>query len=263
MKAGNATMPGCDSPLASAFIASPHHGERVDGAKPEIVLLHYTGMRTGAAALARLCGLDDPDAPKVSTHYLVFEDGGIVQCVSESRRAQHAGISHWAGQSDVNSRSIGIEIVNAGHDGGCPDFSDLQISAVIDLCADIIGRHTVKADCILGHSDVAPDRKRDPGERFPWCRLAASGIGLWIEPVPLSDGPTLGPADEGAPITKLQAALASYGYGIAESGRYDEKTLEVVAAFQRHFRPARVDGLADPSTIATLSRLIAARNRHS
>ena len=255
------TVPACDSELASAFIPSPHHGERVNIGGPDMLLLHYTGMRNGAAALSRLCDIDGIEAPQVSAHYLVFEDGGILQCVSEARRAQHAGVASWAGASDINSCSIGIEIVNPGHDDGYPDFSAVQICAVIELCADILRRHPIKADRILGHSDVAPHRKQDPGEKFPWRTLAASGIGLWIEPAPISAGRGLGPRDVGVAVAQLQTSLASYGYGIDASARYDEKTKEVVAAFQRHFRPARVDGFADPSTIATLSNLIAARSK--
>jgi N-acetylmuramoyl-L-alanine amidase len=167
-------------------------------------------------------------------------------------------VSVWAGESDINSHSIGIEIANPGHDFGYPDFTEPQMAAVVALCGDIVGRHAIPADRVVAHSDVAPDRKQDPGEKFPWRRLYDAGVGLWVEPSPLEQGSamTLGVAGPG--IEELQAALADYGYGLALSGRYDLSTRDVVAAFQRHFRPQRVDGIADTSTVTTLQRLIAA-----
>jgi N-acetylmuramoyl-L-alanine amidase len=222
-----------------------------------MILLHYTGMPTGEAALQRLTTA----ASKVSSHYVVFEDGRIVQCVPEGLRAWHAGVSAWAGDTDINSRSIGIEIVNPGHEFGYCDFPLRQIAAVISLCKSIITRRgPISADRILGHSDVAPSRKQDPGERFPWGLLSESGIGHWVRAAPLNlDGGTLKLGDHGEPVSRLQRTLRNYGYGIEETGSFDDATRDVVTAFQRHFRPARIDGVADPSTLLTLRALIETR----
>jgi N-acetylmuramoyl-L-alanine amidase len=246
-----------DSFLVSDVVPSPNHDERKDGRPPDMIVLHYTGMTTGEAALERLCS---PES-KVSAHYLVFENGRIVQCVPEARRAWHAGMSSWAGETDINSRSIGIEIVNPGHEFGYRDFPLRQTAAVISLCKTIITRRgPIGAERILGHSDVAPSRKQDPGEKFPWELLSESGIGHWVRAAPLDlDGGTLTPGERGEPVARLQRALRAYGYGIEETGHYDEATRDVVAAFQRHFRPARVDGIADPSTLLTLRALIETR----
>ena len=224
-----------------------------------MILLHYTGMQTGAAALERLCA---PDS-KVSAHYVVFEDGRIVQCVREDKRAWHAGVSSWAGETDINSRSIGIEIVNPGHEFGYSEFPLRQVAAVIALCKSIVTRRgPVAPDRVLAHSDVAPERKEDPGEKFPWGLLNDSGIGHWVRPAPLGvEGPRLMAGDYGEAVRRLQHALKSYGYGIEENSSYDETTRAVVTAFQRHFRPARVDGVADASTVLTLRALLETRPR--
>ena len=246
-----------DSFIVSDVVPSPNLDERKDGRPPDMILLHYTGMPTGEAALQRLTTA----ASKVSSHYVVFEDGRIVQCVPEALRAWHAGVAAWAGDTDVNSRSIGIEIVNPGHEFGYCDFPLRQIAAVISLCKSIITRRgPISADRILGHSDVAPSRKQDPGERFPWGLLSESGIGHWVRAAPLNlDGGTLKLGDHGEPVSRLQRTLRNYGYGIEETGSFDDATRDVVTAFQRHFRPARIDGVADPSTLLTLRALIETR----
>jgi N-acetylmuramoyl-L-alanine amidase len=245
-----------DSPLVDRVLPSPNQEARIGAARPDILLLHYTGMKSTQAALERLC---DP-AARVSSHYLVFEDGRIFQLVPETQRAYHAGASSWERTTDINSRSIGIEIGNKGHDFGCPEFSEPQIAAVVALCRDIVARRSIAACRVLAHSDVAPDRKRDPGEVFPWRRLAEAGVGLWVEPEPLVDGAMLRAGDRGEEVANLQRALADYGYGMAPSGIYDAATQEIVIAFQRHFRPGRVDGIADVSTVRTLKKLIAKRD---
>ncbi len=245
-------MPAPDSPLASDFVASPNFGERRGSGRLNALILHYTGMATAEAALALLV---DP-ASEVSAHYFVFEDGKIVQLVAERDRAWHAGRGHWKGQSDLNSASIGIEIVNPGHDGGAPPFSERQIEATIALARDICSRWAIAPERVLAHSDVAPHRKRDPGEAFPWDRLHAGGVGHWVEPAPITGGELFRPGEEGPPVRALQAMLALYGYGLELTGVYDRQTRAVVAAFQRHFRPALVDGEADTSTVATLKALI-------
>jgi N-acetylmuramoyl-L-alanine amidase len=244
-----------DSPLVADVVPSPNQTDRVGPGRPDMIVMHYTGMTSADDALERLCSRE----AQVSSHYLVFEDGRIVQMVPEERRASHAGVSSWEGETDNNSRSIGIEIANPGHDYGYPDFPDTQIAAVIALCRDILARRPMRPDRVVGHSDVAPSRKQDPGEKFPWARLHAAGIGHWVEPAPLGGDRGLGPGDEGPTVAALQSALAAYGYGVAASGRFDKTTSDVVIAFQRHFRPARVDGIADRSTIETLRRLLADR----
>ena len=239
-----------DSKLAARVVPSPNHDARTS--RIDILLLHYTGMQTAEEALARLT---DP-AASVSCHYFVYEDGRIDQLVREARRAWHAGASSWKGATDINARSIGIELVNPGHEYGYRDFPFAQIDAVIKLCRDIVARHPIRRERVLAHSDVAPARKKDPGERFPWDRLAAAGVGLWIEPAPVDGGRTFSANDKGPEVEKLQKQLARFGYGLKITGGYDDDTRSVVTAFQRHYRPARVDGLADPSTAATLRRLL-------
>jgi N-acetylmuramoyl-L-alanine amidase len=224
-----------DSFIVADVVPSPNFDARKHGLPPDMVLLHYTGMQSGDAALNRLTSGDS----KVSAHYVVFEDGRIVQCVPEHLRAWHAGVSCWAGERDINARSIGIELVNPGHEFGYVPFPEEQMAALIDLAGDILKRHPIPPHRVLGHSDVAPARKTDPGEFFSWAQLADFGIGLW-------------PQDGGAALAQpVESALAGFGYGV-EGVPLDV----VVAAFQRHFRPARVDGIADRSTIETLRRLI-------
>jgi N-acetylmuramoyl-L-alanine amidase len=239
-----------DSPTVKNVVPSPNHDARAS--RVDILLLHYTGMQTAEEALARLT---DREAG-VSCHYFVHEDGRIDQLVREARRAWHAGASSWKGATDINARSIGIEIVNPGHEYGYRDFPDLQIDALIKLCRDIVARHPIRRERVLAHSDVAPARKKDPGERFPWDRLAAAGVGLWAAPSPIDGGRTFSANDKGPEVEKLQKQLARFGYDLKITGRYDDDTRSVVTAFQRHYRPARVDGLADPSTVETLRRLL-------
>ncbi|MAN64216.1 MAG: N-acetylmuramoyl-L-alanine amidase [Parvibaculum sp.] len=233
---------------------SPNHNERIGGAA-DMLLLHYTGMETGEGALERLC---DP-AAQVSAHYLVFEDGRIISMVDEERRAWHAGVASWAGEADINSRSIGIEIVNAGHELGYPDFPGAQIDAVTALAADIVRRNEIASARVLAHSDVAPGRKSDPGEKFPWGLLSDAGVGHWVSPVEPIDGPVLSLGDRGDQVAELQFQLADYGYGIAVDGWFGVVTADIVTAFQRHFRPVQVDGAADLSTVGTLRLLRDAR----
>jgi N-acetylmuramoyl-L-alanine amidase len=245
-----------DSFIVADVVASPNLDERKDG-PPDMVLLHYTGMQSGQAALDRLTTA----ASKVSAHYVVFEDGRIVQCVPEDARAWHAGISSWDGETDINSRSIGIEVVNPGHEFGYADFPLRQIAAVIALCRTIITRRgPISADRIIGHSDVAPTRKQDPGEKFPWELMSESGVGHWVRPAPLDlIGTTLKHGDRSEGVLRLQRSLKAYGYGVSDDGSYDDLTRDVVTAFQRHFRQARVDGIADPSTQLTLRALVETR----
>jgi N-acetylmuramoyl-L-alanine amidase len=226
---------------------SPNHGERLGCTAPDMIILHYTGMASGLEAEDRLCA---PES-QVSSHYLVHQGGEIVQMVREAHRAWHAGKSFWAGISDINSHSVGIEIVNPGHSLGYPDFPDVQIDAVVALSRDIATRYGINPDRVLAHSDVAPGRKIDPGEKFPWHRLQEAGVGLC--------GPTCSDGEQGRgendEVAQTQRLLAKMGYGIAQTGVLDGQTRIVVEAFQRHFMPARVDGCLDGSVLATLRML--------
>jgi N-acetylmuramoyl-L-alanine amidase len=236
---------------------SPNHSERTDGALPDMIVLHYTGMRDNEAAIRQLCS----PASEVSAHYVVLQDGCIVQLIAESRRAWHAGVASWAGETDINSCAIGIEIANPGHEHGYPDFPKRQIAAVTALCRSIFTRYQIPLDRVLAHSDVAPARKQDPGEKFPWKLLADSGIGLWVNPAPvIQTGPIYVLGETNPAIEEIQRLLARYGYGITPTGYFDGTTRDAVAAFQRHFRPIRVDGVVDVSTTATLKALLAARD---
>ncbi|MDR3469939.1 MAG: N-acetylmuramoyl-L-alanine amidase [Xanthobacteraceae bacterium] len=246
-----------DSSVVSDVIPSANYGDRRNNRAPDMIVLHYTGMADAESALTRLC----KPGTEVSAHYVVLEDGRIVQCVPEALRAWHAGTSTWGDDTDINSCSIGIEIVNGGHDWGYPNFPARQIAAVIALCRGIMLRRSIARPRVLAHSDVAPHRKKDPGEKFPWRLLANSGVGHWVRPAPIArgtrDGDGLAPGASGPEVVALQEKLAFYGYGAPRNGLYDTATMEIVAAFQRHFRPERVDGVADASTLATLDALIA------
>ncbi len=233
---------------------SPNFGERKDAKQANSIILHYTGMKSGNSAEERLCVAES----EVSAHYLVHENGRIVQMVREADRAWHAGRSYWKGERDMNSVSVGIEIVNCGHELGYGDFPKAQINAVIRLCLGIIKRHKIAPERVLAHSDIAPGRKVDPGEKFPWGLLYAKGVGHYVPPSPIAGGRFLSPGDQGQPVEALQAMLALYGYKSPVTGVYDPATLRDVKAFQLHFRPARVDGIADFSTIDTLHRLLKA-----
>jgi N-acetylmuramoyl-L-alanine amidase len=244
-----------DSDLVNALHASPNVNERRSGQRPRLVVLHYTGMASAANAIDWLA---HPES-KVSCHYVIDEAGVITQMVAEEKRAWHAGASHWAGESDINSASIGIEIHNPGHDRGYPDFPQAQMQSVAALCRDIAGRRGIRPEGILAHSDVSPGRKIDPGEKFDWGWLAKEGVGHWVEPAPLAaERADLISETDTAAITEAQALLRRYGYDIEVHGGLDERTRIVTRAFQLHFRPARVDGRLDAASLNTLTRLIAA-----
>lgn len=228
---------------------SPNFNERK--LPVSILVLHYTGMETAEAAIERLC---DPDA-QVSAHYVVKEDGAVLQLVDEENRAWHAGVSVWNGITDVNSASIGIEIVNGGHDFGLPDFPDAQINALIPLCKGILSRHDILPKNIVGHSDIAPDRKEDPGEKFPWRGLAAAGIGLWPGEGNGDRRILFEPGNRDRGVTLLQQALAGVGYEVVLDGVMSEAMVSVVKAFQRRYRPEQVDGIVDMETFDLVSRL--------
>jgi N-acetylmuramoyl-L-alanine amidase len=225
---------------------SPNQDARPGGV--DMLILHYTGMTSGEEALARLCSVK----AKVSAHYVIEEDGAIWRLVPEERRAWHAGVSSWAGRRDLNGTSIGVELVNPGHDNGYRAFPEVQMAALEALARDILARHPIPPRRVLGHSDVAPRRKTDPGELFDWPRLARAGIGIW----PVAAG------DPGAApdIAETQRLLAAIGYETPQTGTFDDETRAVVAAFQRHFHPSRCDGEADAETRARVAVLAAAFN---
>jgi N-acetylmuramoyl-L-alanine amidase len=233
---------------------SPNIGARMNGLKPTILVMHYTGMQSAARAIDWLAR---PES-RVSCHYVVDEDGRITQMVAERARAWHAGVSYWQGETDINSASIGIEIQNPGHEDGYIDFARAQMRGVRDLARDIMARNHIAPERVLAHSDIAPARKIDPGEKFDWRWLAKSGIGHWVPPEPFEandKGIDIGPHT--AESMAMQSLLAQYGYDTSACRSIDKMLQTNVRAFQRHFRPARVDGRIDHSTLATLQALIA------
>ena len=225
-------------------LPSPNHDAR--DCPVDTLILHYTGMQTVQAALDRLRA---PDA-LVSSHYVVDEDGTVFRLVPEGRRAWHAGVSHWRGHVALNARSIGIEIVNPGHEWGYRDFPVLQLAAVCDLCLLILARHAIPQRNVLAHSDVAPDRKMDPGERFDWRALAENGVGLWPDDAP--DLGTTGAIRDAARLRPVRGALAEIGYRVAPEGALDPALSAVLRAFQRHWRPEAITGQADDGTLVRL-----------
>lgn len=259
-----------DTPLLQEgdWVPSPNYNERratvnLCGAdavqtpcvKIDMLLLHYTATPTNAYALELLT----TEEGGVSSHYLVDGRGRIIQMVAEKNRAWHAGVSEWAGEKDINSCSIGIEIQNQGYAlDRVPPYGDAQMAAVTELCADITKRYEIKPYRVLGHSDVAPHRKQDPGAHFNWKQLAEAGAGIWLEG---GDEKTLHeeiscPALKRAELIELQGKLFAIGYGLDVTGEFDQRTQLVVTAFQRHYRPQKVDGQLDRQTIELIDQLL-------
>jgi len=257
---GGAVRFAPDSALVDEVAVSPNIGPRRDGATPRLLVLHYTGLESAARSIAVLC---DPVC-QVSCHYLVGLDGRIWQMVAEADRAWHAGQSYWRGERDINSWSIGIEIQNQGHMAGLPVYPNEQMAAVIDLAKDILARHDMQRDDVVAHSDIAPQRKIDPGEAFDWCRLSEAGIGHWAAPAPVAGSTweadrlrrALGENGHEPALRRCLTGLAAYGYEISPAAEFDIYTVRVIKAFQRHYRPALVNGLPDRSTLETLERLL-------
>ena len=219
----------------TAAVISPNYNDRPQDTPIDMLVLHYTGMESCDAALTRLC---DPNA-QVSAHYVIDQDGTVHRLVDEDKRAWHAGVAWWRGAMDVNGRSIGIELVNPGHEFGYRPFPEAQMLALEGLAGAILKRHAIPPRNVIGHADAAPDRKLDPGELFDWKRLAAAGIGLWVDDAP----PVAATRDE------MDEMLTAYGYSTADF-------TAAVAAFQRHFRPASVTGAADAETAGLLKALL-------
>lgn len=230
---------------------SPNVNPRPEGAAIDLVILHYTGMEDGPSAIKRL---RDPEA-RVSCHYVVEEDGRVFRLAEERMRAWHAGVSFWGGITDVNSHSIGIEIVNGGHDFGLPDYPPAQIAALIDLLSDILDRRKLHPVRVIGHSDVAPARKDDPGEKFPWTQLHAAGVAIAPKIEEHSRHVLYAPGVEDAGVAGVQQALGAIGYGVTVTGVLDKATQCVVRAFQRRFRQDRIDGALDLQTLALIAEV--------
>lgn len=228
----------------SPTITSPNSNERK--LPVSMLVLHYTGMEDGASAIKRLC---DPDAA-VSAHYVVEEDGNVLNLVPEHKRAWHAGISAWNGITDVNSASIGVEIVNGGHDFGLPEFPDEQIDAVIALCRGILSRHDIPWYNIVGHNEIAPDRKLDPGIQFPWAKLAEEGIGYWPK-----GGAAPLPDDDRA----LREALPRIGYDVDMAPLSGADHGTIISEFQRRYLPQSVTGTACETTRTRIAEIIVKR----
>jgi N-acetylmuramoyl-L-alanine amidase len=230
---------------------SPNRESRraVDGrVGVRFVIVHYTGMETAAAALERLC---DPTA-RVSAHYLIEEDGTLHQLVDENARAWHAGLSFWGGISDINSASVGVELQNPGHALGYRPFPAAQIAAFVRLGRDLLTRHDLDAAAVLGHSDIAPGRKQDPGELFPWNELVAAGLGVW----PATSTPK-------TPGAWVWNALSAIGYAVPAGAGADildpaTGAADVIAAFQRRYQPDRITGIVDSVTAGRIAGVAAA-----
>ena len=240
--AGCATGPRIDKSLTAKSQSS----------RVKFVVLHYTVANLPSS-------IKILTEQTVSSHYLLTDEKKpvIYGLVDETRQSNHAGVSSWKNYTLLNTSSIGIEIVNPGHSLGYPGFPKRQINAVIGLCSGIIRRHSIPAHRVLAHSDVAPGRKVDPGEKFPWRALFEAGVGHLVPAAPIRRSEVLKAGDAGTDVEALQSMLTLYGYGVEITGGFDRQTEIVVEAFQRHFRPRRVDGLADSSTIRTLQRLLA------
>lgn len=236
------------------IIKSPNFDDRNEHSKINILLMHYTGMKTAQDALDIMC---NPEK-SVSAHYMVYEDGEIVNLVPEEKRAWHAGISCWHGISSLNHTSIGIEIVNPGHEWGYVPFPAKQMDSVLELSKGILSRNDIPARNVIAHSDVAPSRKEDPGELFDWGYLAKNGVGLWhnVEKVWRGGDILNKPGEESSDVAQIQTMLADYGYHIRVDGYYGGKTEQIIKAFKRHFSPESINANWDKLTEERLKALI-------
>jgi N-acetylmuramoyl-L-alanine amidase len=232
---------------------SPNFDDRPVGVDIDTIVYHYTGMRSAEEALERLCNQE----AKVSAHYVVLEDGEIIQLVDESKRAWHAGVSSWRGRQHVNNFSIGIEIVNPGHEFGYEEFPITQIESVVRLSHEIFERNPIENLNVVGHSDIAPSRKNDPGELFPWRVLAEEGIGIWPDiPPEFDDTENEIDVEFENDINLLQTKLIAFGYGLEETGVMDVTTKFVIKAFQRRFTPYSINGRWTAKENYILERLL-------
>jgi len=234
-------------------ISSPNFNVRPEGAEIDMLVLHYTGMPTAQDALDRMC---DPKA-EVSSHYMVEETGNVIALVDEDKRAWHAGVSKWRGRDNINHYSIGIEIVNPGHEFGYSRFPAEQMEAVAELCLSVLGRYKIPSYNIVGHSDIAPLRKQDPGERFDWKWMAEKGVGVFPDipkKTPYEDGVEIGMRNDR--VYDLQSRMRKYGYSVEVDGYFGPNMSQIVQAFQRRFMPIRLDGIWDTWCDYRLNKLL-------
>lgn len=237
---------------------SPNFDSRPKDVLINLLVLHYTGMKTAEDALNHMC---NPDS-KVSAHYMIYEDGKIVQLVPEEKRAWHAGISCWHGRASLNDTSIGIEIVNPGHEFGYRPFTEEQMKSVIELSKDIISRNNIIPNNVVGHSDIAPTRKEDPGELFNWPLLAKEGIGLWPKKKIIWSPQTVicAPGDESKEVLIMQKSLRKYGYYIRTDGTFGSITERIVKSYKRHFVPEHLNVVWDKLSQYRIDNLIKQTN---
>lgn len=235
---------------------SPNWNSRPDGTVIDTVIIHYTGMQSGETALTRLCD----ETAEVSAHYLIEEDGRLFRLVAEEKRAWHAGVSHWRGMDNLNHNSIGIELVNPGHEFGYRAFPRKQINALIELLSGIHRRHNILPVNVIGHSDIAPDRKTDPGELFPWEQLYEAGFGIYSKLGGGDTKPIAQIGDNVSVVEEMRSQLKCLGYNVTNSKTFDETCVHIVKAFQAHWRPSCVSGVYDLGTKNVLDDIIEQAN---
>ena len=222
--------------------SSPNYDDRESSIN--IVVIHYTGMKSFEEALGHLCD----SSSKVSSHYLINSNGDVYLLVDEDKRAWHAGVSFWSGDDDVNSSSIGIELVNPGHEFGYESFSESQMTSLEVLIKSLIRSYNIPLYNIVGHSDIAPLRKKDPGELFNWKRLADKNLSIWPEKLSINSFKSINFGDKNESVLQVQEFLSEIGYKITKDGFFNQETKLVISAFQRRFRSHKVDGLLDSET---------------
>jgi N-acetylmuramoyl-L-alanine amidase len=235
--------------LEKIHCPSPNFEPRPQGVPLDMIVLHYTDMLNAEEALERLC---DPQA-KVSAHFLISKEGELYQLVDPKHRAWHAGVSSWEGQGDINSRSIGVELDNLGHTFGPEPFSKVQMKTLLALLEELTQTYGIQPHRIVGHSDVAPGRKKDPGEWFPWHVLAEKGFGFWPQEKMASQHISVVPKMS---IEEMQQAFSDIGYECAKTGVWDEESQAVCLAFQRHFTPQDLTGYPTNLVKQTLQGLL-------
>jgi N-acetylmuramoyl-L-alanine amidase len=230
---------------------SPNWNERPEGVAIDTVVLHYTGMQSGKEALGRLCC----EQAQVSSHYLIDEDGTAYQLVDDKKRAWHAGVSSWQGRGNLNHSSIGIELVNPGHEFGYRDFPEAQIASLLALLNALKEKHAIPTSRFIGHSDIAPLRKNDPGERFPWKKLSHRGFGVFSEKDFSNQEFIELTSNNAAEIKVLNKQLGIIGYDGFDSDGFGAQTSQVIRAFQAHWRPEGVHGKLDKGTWSALQEI--------
>lgn len=230
---------------------SPNYNERPAGAEVDTVVIHYTGMVSAGAALERLCNKD----AEVSSHFLIDEAGGLYELVHPEKRAWHAGVSNWQGRDNLNHSSIGIELVNPGHEFGYRPFPEAQITSLLELLVFLKDVYAIPRERYIGHSDIAPFRKMDPGELFPWKRLAAAGFGVFPQKDHSDQTIIKKAGDNGPEIKMLNKQLGIIGYDGFDRDAFGDHTAQIIRAFQAHWRPEGVHGKLDAGTWSALNEV--------